>query len=296
MSEAKGEGPTEVVASTPPSGEQVAAGAPPTATTAPLHPAGSSEPGAGEDLEPAGAETSELRSLAYVLESVLFAAGEPLPLRRLVEILDGPPAAKVEAALELLRQEYRPGVRGIHLVEVAGGYQFRTARENASWVQALFAEKPARLSRATLETLAIVAYKQPVTKAEIEAIRGVDADGPLQTLLQRGLIRVAGRKETVGRPLLYATTPEFLETFGLKSLNELPPLPEGSELPAGAESLEAAQAHGEEETNEPQTPEHSEAGSGTEEYGGTALASGTTTEDPQPRGPGLPAGSGEVDS
>jgi segregation and condensation protein B len=125
-----------------------------------------------------------------------------------------------------LRAYYTPGRRGIQLQEVAGGYQFRTARENAEWVRAVFRDKPARLGRAALETLAIVAYKQPATRAEIEVIRGVDVDGVLTTLLSRRLIKIAGRKEAVGRPLLYVTTPEFLEVFGLKDLNELPSLKE----------------------------------------------------------------------
>ncbi len=179
--------------------------------------------------------------LAPILESLLFASGAPVSLRKLVEVLDGPTVAQVRAALELLRQEYAPGKRGIHLVEVAGGYQFRTARENAVWVQALLQEKPQRLGRATLETLAIVAYKQPVTKAEIESIRGVDCDAALNTLLARRLVKIAGRKETIGRPLLYATTPEFLETFGLKDLNDLPAL---QELTNALEALTVSEGRG----------------------------------------------------
>lgn len=233
---------------------------------------------------------SDPRAIAYIVESLLFAAGEPLPLRRLVEILDGPSARQVEEALVLLQQEYRPGVRGIHLVEVAGGYQFRTARENATWVQALFATKPSRLGRATLETLAIIAYKQPVTKAEIEAIRGVDVDGPLQTLLQRGLIRVAGRKETVGRPLLYATTPEFLETFGLKDLDDLPTLPELSE-----------ELHASQQANSQRslpTPPAGEASDSPLESAtpSDATERATPAEDPEPSGACLSPPSREVDS
>jgi segregation and condensation protein B len=169
--------------------------------------------------------------LERIIESVLFAAGAPVSLRRLVEILDGPTGKEVLAAVRRLLQEYAPGRRGVQLREVAGGYQFRTARENAEWVRAVFRDKPSRLGRAALETLAIVTYKQPVTRAEIEAVRGVDVDGVLSTLLSRRLIKIAGRKEGVGRPLLYATTPEFLEVFGLKDLNELPSLKELSPAP-----------------------------------------------------------------
>jgi segregation and condensation protein B len=170
--------------------------------------------------------TDEVVRLARIVESVLFAAAAPVSLRRLVEILDGPSSRQVQAVMTLLRQDYGPGVRGIQLHEVAGGYQLRTARENAEWVRAIFRDKPLRVGRAALETLAVIAYKQPVTKAEIEAIRGVDVDGTLTTLLARRLIKIAGRKEAVGRPLLYTTTPEFLEAFGLKDLEGLPSLKE----------------------------------------------------------------------
>jgi segregation and condensation protein B len=174
--------------------------------------------------------------LARIIESVLFAAAAPVSLRRLVDLLDGPTPKEVQAALARLREQCAPGQRGILLHDVAGGYQFRTARENAAWVRGVFRDKPARLGRATLETLAIIAYKQPVTRAEIEAIRGVDVDGVLSSLLARHLIKIAGRKEAVGRPLIYATTLEFLETFGLKDLNELPSLKELGPAPDAEET------------------------------------------------------------
>ena len=135
-----------------------------------------------------------------IVESLLFAAGAPLPLRRLVDVLDGPTAKEIKAALERLMAEYnRPG-RGIHLLAVAGGFQLRTAPANAEWVRALLRERPARLGRAALETLAIIAYKQPATRAEIEAVRGVDADSALTTLLAKRLIRSpAARRRSGGR-------------------------------------------------------------------------------------------------
>lgn len=190
----------------------------------------------GEAPPAAADEAATSPRLASIVESVLFAAGAPLSVKRLVEILAGPrgsgPRAKeVQQVLQWLQSDYAAGKRGIQLVEVAGGYQLRTARENAQWVRAVFRDKPARLGRAALETLAIVAYKQPATRADIEAVRGVDAEAALTTLLERRLVKIVGRKEAVGRPLLYATTPEFLEAFGLKGLEDLPSLKELGPVP-----------------------------------------------------------------
>jgi segregation and condensation protein B len=122
------------------------------------------------------------------------------------------------------------GPRGIALEEVAGGYQLRTPREHALYVRKLLAAKPPRLSRPLLETLAIVAYRQPITRPEIEQLRGVDSGGVLDTLLERRLIKIAGRKEAPGRPIVYATSTEFLEVFGLRDLDGLPDLEEFKEL------------------------------------------------------------------
>jgi segregation and condensation protein B len=241
-----------------------------------------------------------VRRLARILESVLFASGTPLGLRKLIEVLatsGSRPAAKdVQAALAALQRRYGPGQRGIQLHAVAGGYQFRTARENAEWVRAVFRDKPARLGRATLETLAIIAYKQPVTRVDIEAIRGVDVDGVLTTLLARRLIKIAGRKEAVGRPLLYATTPEFLETFGLKDLNELPSLKELGPLPEGDDADLSA-------TLEPQTaaaPAATGAADGAEPAGGAAQDAGARVaaapaEDSEPGRDRLAAEGGGTD-
>lgn len=182
------------------------------------------EPGAGAARAPASPALSQ--RLDSIVESLLFAAGAPLPLRRLVQVLDGPSPAEVKAALARLMETYGGSERGIRLQQVAGGYQLRTAPENAEWVRSLLRERPPRLGRAALETLAVIAYRQPTTRAEIEKVRGVDADSALNTLLAKRLIRVAGRKEAPGRPLMYATTPEFLEVFGLNDLGELPALKE----------------------------------------------------------------------
>jgi segregation and condensation protein B len=129
-----------------------------------------------------------------------------------------------------LDNELQNNGRGIRLVEVAGGYQLRTAKVNADWVKKFLGGRPARMGRATLETLAIVAYRQPITKAEIEAIRGVDVDGVITTLLERNLVRAVARKDVPGRPFLYGTTSEFLELFNLKDLAQLPTLKEMEEM------------------------------------------------------------------
>ena len=160
-----------------------------------------------------------------IAESLLFAAGEPLPMRRLTDVI-GAPKADVKRALAALRAEYGGVQRGVRLLQVAGGYQFRTVAAHADYVKALGRNKPVRLSRAALETLAIVAYRQPVTKVEIEAVRGVDVDGVLQSLLSRKLIQVLGRKDVPGRPWLYGTSRQFLEIFSLSNIADLPPLPE----------------------------------------------------------------------
>ncbi|TAK06849.1 SMC-Scp complex subunit ScpB [bacterium] len=172
-------------------------------------------------------ERDRLRS---VLESLLFAAEAPLTVHRLSEVFEGIERKEIGSALQELQAEYETAGRGFRLVEVAGGYQLRTPKENADWVKSLFRARPARMSRATLETLAIIAYKQPMTRAEIEAIRGVDVDGVLSTLLERRLVRIVARKDVPGRPFLYGTTGEFLEMFNLKDLSNLPTLKEMEEI------------------------------------------------------------------
>ncbi|MEO8604606.1 MAG: SMC-Scp complex subunit ScpB [bacterium] len=172
------------------------------------------------------AEAPGRERLDGIIESLLFAAGAPLPLKRMVDVLAGPPAKEIKAAVERLMTDYNRDERGIHLLAVAGGFQLRSAPPNAEFVRTLLRERPARLGRATLETLAIVAYKQPATRAEIESVRGVDCDSAIATLMARRLVKIAGRKEAVGRPLMYATTAEFLEVFGLNDLSQLPALKE----------------------------------------------------------------------
>jgi len=177
--------------------------------------------------------------LKAILESLLFAAGEPVSLNRLAAVLDSVPKEQIRDALIALGAQYAQGGRGLTVEEVAGGYQLRTRKEFAPQIRKLLAGKPPRLSRSLLETIAIVAYRQPVTRPEIEQVRGVDCGGVLETLLERRLVRIAGRKEAPGRPIIYATTPEFLEVFGLKGLESLPDLKEFQEIQRAQEEAES---------------------------------------------------------
>jgi segregation and condensation protein B len=172
-------------------------------------------------------EREEIKS---ILESLLFVADAPQSAQRLADSIDGIDRKLIQEILAEFQTELETQNRGVRLVEVAGGYQLRTPKDNADWVKKFLGGRPARMGKATLETLAIVAYRQPITKAEVEAIRGVDVDGVITTLLERSLIRVVGRKDVPGRPFLYATTPEFLQLFNLKDLSGLPPLKEMEEI------------------------------------------------------------------
>lgn len=186
---------------------------------------------AGDADPDAGLETVRGISperLKAIVESLLFASDKPLSLVQLRHLTGERKLDAIQAALDLLVEDYRE--RGVVLGELAGGYQFRTHPLSAEYVQRLIAGRPVRLSRAQLETLAIIAYRQPVTRPEIDEIRGVDCGGTLKLLLDRSLIRVLGKKEEPGRPLLYGTSREFLEFFNLKELRDLPTLREFHEL------------------------------------------------------------------
>jgi len=172
-------------------------------------------------------ERDEIKS---ILESLLFVADGPQSVQRLAEVLDQVDRQTIQSVLSEWQDEIEAQGRGVRLVEVAGGYQLRTPKANADWVKKFLGGRPARMGKATLETLAIVAYRQPITKAEIEAIRGVDVDGVITTLLERSLIRAVARKDVPGRPFLYGTTPEFLQLFNLRDLSELPTLKEMDEI------------------------------------------------------------------
>ncbi len=178
-------------------------------------------------------DTSELK---MVVEGLVFASDAPLKAERIAEVLEVE-KGEVSRMLGELVEEYARGSRGFLLCEVAGGYQFRTRPEYAEWLRRFNRNRPFRFSRAALETMAIIAYRQPITRAEIDYLRGVDSGGVVKTLLERHLIRILGKKDVPGRPLMYGTTQQFLELFGLRELSGLPTLKEFSEL--DLDSLEA---------------------------------------------------------
>ncbi len=171
-----------------------------------------------------------------IVEALIFVSEAPLPLAQIAQVLETEDKAAVEAALAALMAEYQDSQRAFTLVEVAGGYVFRTRPELAFWLRRLKRDQVTRLSRAALESLAIIAYKQPVMKAEIERLRGVEVGGVLRMLMEKDLVRVVGRKDLPGRPLIYGTTRRFLEVFDLKDLKDLPTLEEMEALAGEADS------------------------------------------------------------
>ncbi len=177
-----------------------------------------------------------------ILEALIFVSEGPLSLAQMGQVLETEDKEAVRAALEELVAEYQGLERAFTLVEVAGGYTFRTRPELAFWLRRLKREQVTRLSRAALETLAIVAYKQPVLKAEIESLRGVEVGGVLRMLMEKDLVRVVGRKDLPGRPLVYGTSKRFLEVFDLKDLNDLPTLEEMEALAGEPEGAAEAAA------------------------------------------------------
>ena len=165
--------------------------------------------------------------LAKLLEAALFAASRPLTVDELCSLDPQAGEGTVRAALAEVRETYATGGHGVELVEIAQGWQFLSRREYAEAIdRAQFALRPRRLSPAALETLAIIAYRQPVARLEVEEIRGVDSGAVIDKLIERGLVEVVTRGEGLGRPLLYGTTPQFLEVLGLRELDELPRLEE----------------------------------------------------------------------
>ncbi|MBS0149728.1 MAG: SMC-Scp complex subunit ScpB [Nitrospira sp.] len=176
--------------------------------------------------------------LQGILEALLFVSAEPLPVTRLVAAIGTVSRGEVEEALHHLGRGLEQEGRGVRLVAVAGGYRLVTKQDYASWVKRLDkAKTAAKLSRSALESLAIIAYKQPLVRGEIEEIRGVETSGVLRTLLERKLVRIVGRKEVPGRPIMYGTTKFFLEHFGLSDLSQLPPLREFKELGEAEQAL-----------------------------------------------------------
>lgn len=185
--------------------------------------------------------------LKPALECMLFASPKPLSVQHVAKSLDLD-ELDVERAIHELRLDFAD--RGLQIVRVAGGYQMCTRPEYAEYISALLAPERTHLSRAALETAAIIAYRQPITQPEIDAIRGVNSDTVLKTLLDRRLTRQAGRRETVGRPILYATTDEFLNYFGLNDLSELPELEDMVIAPSGQAQSEANTAEQEVQSQE----------------------------------------------
>lgn len=160
-----------------------------------------------------------------IIENLLFITDRPLSIAKLSQVAQINNIQLTKDIVNSLAQEYAQTARAIQIIELGGGFQMSTKPEYGRWVRALFNEKTSdKLSSAALETLAIIAYKQPVTRAEIEAIRGVDAVGPLEKIMERGLVRIVGRKDAPGKPMVYGTTDEFLRLFGLNHISQLPEL------------------------------------------------------------------------
>jgi segregation and condensation protein B len=223
-----------------------------------------------------------------IIESLIFASETPLTLDRIKEAT-GENKKDLQRLISELMEDYERSPRGFLLAEVAGGYQFRTRPEYADWIKRLKKVKASGLSQPSLETLAIIAYRQPIVRTDMEKIRGVDSGGVLRTLLERKLIRILGKKDVPGKPLVYGTSPRFLEMFGLKDLSSLPTLkdlealgPSPAELPIPILTDESAQPEG----GEPQEPAQSAEESGAQE--GLAPEEGPTSEEGPVAQAGLP--------
>ncbi|NOY53614.1 MAG: SMC-Scp complex subunit ScpB [Deltaproteobacteria bacterium] len=191
--------------------------------------------------------------LRQVVEGLIFASETPLPLQKIHEILasDELDKAMIRKAIADLARFLEENGSALQVVELAGGYRLVTRKEIGGWIKKLNRPKKVRLSGAALEVLATIAYKQPVTTPEIEAIRGVNSSGVIKTLLERNLIKIAGRMEAVGNPIMYATTREFLEYFGLRSLKDLPTLKEFQEIMEEVEEQEENPPAAEEKITSP---------------------------------------------
>ena len=176
----------------------------------------------------------DIEKIKSVAEVLIFVSEIPLSIDKIHEVIDGAEKAVIKSAILQLQEEYELGKKGLQIIEVANGFKMCTRSEYADYITKLFTHRrKAKLSSQALETLAVIAYKQPVTKPDIEEIRGVNTVGVLKTLLDRNLIKIMGKKEAAGRPILYGTTREFLEYFGLKNLTDLPTLKDFSEFDLG---------------------------------------------------------------
>jgi segregation and condensation protein B len=194
--------------------------------------------GSPHDQRVDDSQRQDVGELQAILEALLFVSSEPLSVARLVAVLGNVPKVDVEEALRHLGQALDQDGRGVRLAAVAGGYRLVTKLDYSPWIKRLDkAKTSAKLSRSALESLAIIAYKQPLVRSEVEEIRGVETSGVLRTLLERKLVRIVGRKEVPGRPIMYGTTKFFLEHFGLSDLSQLPPLREFKELGEAEQAL-----------------------------------------------------------
>ena len=171
-----------------------------------------------------------MEDIKNIVESLLFVAETPLSVENIKNAIPEAEADQIKQTILELKEEYELKNGGFLIHEVAGGYQFRTRPEYKEWIRRLLQPKPPKLSKPAMETLAIIAYRQPILRSEVEHIRGVNSGNSIRVLLERKLIRVLGRREIPGRPLVYATTKKFLETFDLKDLKDLPSLKEIDEL------------------------------------------------------------------
>ena len=172
-----------------------------------------------------------------IIEALLFVSERPLLIEQIRRILSDLDSARIRAIAEELKTEYLNSNCGMRIIEVAGGFQMVTAVELSAYLKKFYQRPPERLSRPTLETLSIIAYKQPITRMEIESIRGVDVSGIVKNLVNKGLLRTAGRKKAPGRPFVYVTTRQFLEYFGLRSLEELPKIEEFAKAEVGRDEF-----------------------------------------------------------
>jgi segregation and condensation protein B len=177
-----------------------------------------------------------------IVEAVILGTPEPISAQKIAEVVPYAKPAKIKKLVDELNAEYIAQGRAFEIIEAAGGYQMRTLPEFAPQLQQIQPQRPLRLSKAALETLAIIAYKQPVTRADVEDVRGVDAGAVLRSLLERKLVKLAGHKEVPGRPMLYGTTRRFLEVFSLASLEDLPSLRQLEELAPRAEAGDSDEA------------------------------------------------------
>ena len=211
-----------------------------TGDMAPEYPHASMEEHVADERSEGSVRLSEScgeHELKGIIEALLFVSRDPLSLEKIIAVLAGPSEKTVQDAMQALRRSYDQEDRGIHIAELAGGYLMMTQPDCAPWITKLTTIKAsAKVSRSALETLAIIAYRQPIVRAEIEHLRGVETSGVLRTLLDHKLVRIVGRKDIPGRPILYGTSRIFLRKFGLRDLRDLPSLREFKALGEGEDA------------------------------------------------------------